>query len=148
MREQHDAVLAAAGELARLRRDYDVARDALTVAEPHGIDGIQAAFAGRTGLNVLVGPAAAGAMEKQHLIHLLAALRDRYCRQIRLVTRAGVTGEPLSRTDLLALGFDGPTAGPGESESYLYDADAFNAPRDWNTPDDWAHPERFDKERW
>ena len=148
MREQHDAVLAAAGELARLCRDYDVARDALTVVDPHGVDGIQAAFAGRTGLNALVGPAAAGNMKKQDLIHLLAALRDRHCRQIRLVVRAGVTGPPLSRNDMLALGFAGPTAGPGDFETYLYDADAFNAPRDWNTPDDWAHPERFDKERW
>jgi hypothetical protein len=148
LHEQHDAVLAAPAELARLRRDYDIASDALTVADPSGLDQVQAAFAGRTGLNALVGPGVATSLKREDIVHLLAALRDRYCRRIRLVIPRGESEPALSRTDLLALGFAGPTAGPADCAVYVFDADEFNAPRDWNTPDDWAHPERFDKERW
>jgi hypothetical protein len=32
--------------------------------------------------------------------------------------------------------------------AWLYDIDRYNPERDWNNPEDWAHPENFDRFRW
>jgi hypothetical protein len=36
----------------------------------------------------------------------------------------------------------------GGREAWLYDIDRYNPEREWNTPEDWAHPENFRKYRW
>lgn len=32
--------------------------------------------------------------------------------------------------------------------AWLYDIDRYNPEREWNNPEDWAHPENFGKYRW
>lgn len=144
---QHDAVLATEAELSALRKTYRFHRDALLIAEDAACDAPGGELAGRTGLVALVGSQCLASLTQPERIHLLAALRDQHCRFIRLVVHAP-DEPPLPRTDLLALGFTGPHPGPASAAEYAYDADDYNAPRDWNTPAHWAHPERFDKERW
>lgn len=146
---RHDAVLAAEADLPRLRRDYRIGEDAVIVRDVTGCGGIEGALEGRTGLAALVGAEFAAALPEPELVHLLASLRDRHCRFIRVVMTADRSHPaPLTRSDLLALGFTGPHEGPNSANEFVYDADEFNAPREWNNAADWAHPERFDKDRW
>jgi hypothetical protein len=35
-----------------------------------------------------------------------------------------------------------------ETAIYTYDIDSYNRQRDWNTPEDWAHPGNFNRWRW
>lgn len=78
---------------------------------------------------------------------LLAALRDRYARRTVVVGDSS-PGQPavLTDNDLLALGFEGLPLDSGMA--WLFDPDSESRRREWNNPDHWAHPERFDKRRW
>lgn len=77
---------------------------------------------------------------------LLGRLRDLHARRL-LVMEPALPGTVLA--EMLALGFERhtPEEGPGEAV-YLYDVDRFNEKREWNSPEDWANPENFDKYRW
>lgn len=37
---------------------------------------------------------------------------------------------------------------PAGGSLWVHDIDRYNPRREWNTADDWAHPENFDKYRW
>ena len=46
---------------------------------------------------------------------------------------------------LRALAFEPDSEAPA---LWIHDIDRYNPRREWNSPDDWAHPENFDKYRW
>lgn len=71
---------------------------------------------------------------------LLGRLKNLHAPRI-LVTLAGEP--PASR--LRALAFE-PTGEDGTV--WVHDIDRYNRQRDWNSPENWAHPENFDKYRW
>lgn len=76
---------------------------------------------------------------------LLGRLRDLHTRRLL------VAGEAARRFDprrMLALGFEHHASPESDGGAYLYDRDRFNREREWNSPDNWANPENFDKYRW
>ncbi len=75
---------------------------------------------------------------------LLAALRDRHCRAIVVLARAGAW--PL--TAYLALGFERLAEAAGGLELLHYHVDRWNPEREWNNPEHWANPENFKRYRW
>ena len=81
-------------------------------------------------------------MDRAEAIHLLGRLRDQHCRRVLLQCE----NEMFSKQDFLALGY---IEHPSEyGHLYLHDPDQFFERREWNTPDKWAHPENFKKNRW
>lgn len=76
---------------------------------------------------------------------LLGRLRDIHVRRL-LVT--GEAADRMSPGDMLALGFEGYPYPDGPRRAYLYDRDSYNREREWNSPENWAHPDNFDKYRW
>lgn len=92
----------------------------------------------------------AEAASKAPLLHLLAALRDRYAHYLfvalELSPRMGLT-----QTNFLALGMRHVGDYPSVTAThalYAYNiADYKNTP-DWLNSQHWAHPELFDKFRW
>jgi hypothetical protein len=55
---------------------------------------------------------------------------------------AAVVGQP-DPARLRALAFE-----PVGGSLWVHDIDRYNPRREWNSADDWAHPENFDKYRW
>jgi len=82
-------------------------------------------------------------MPAREAAHLLAALRDRHARRV-IVDDAGNT---FGVSEMLGLGFE-KAADFGLEHGYVYDPDSRSRHREWNTPENWAHPENFDKYRW
>jgi hypothetical protein len=78
----------------------------------------------------------------------IAALRDRFCDAVLVVAPAG----HWVATDWLALGFEAlrplRTGWPRVSCCTGTTSRAFNPEREWNNPQDWAHPENFRRYRW
>jgi hypothetical protein len=54
----------------------------------------------------------------------------------------------LGRDDLLALALAPHEPLEDGRMAWLYDLDRYNPEREWNNPEDWAHPENFGKLRW
>lgn len=77
-------------------------------------------------------------------VALLCRLRDCNCSRILL----WLSGERPTAQELLAIGFYRDTDVSGDGRLFRYDRDEFFEPRQWNTPEDWAHPENFHKNRW
>lgn len=77
-------------------------------------------------------------------VALLCRLRDCNCSRILL----WLSGERPTAQELLAIGFYRDTNVSGDGRLFRYDRDEFFEPRQWNTPEDWAHPENFHKNRW
>lgn len=76
---------------------------------------------------------------------LLGRLRDLHARRMLV---AGKAAEERERGEMLALGFERHPGEGGAGPLYVYDQDTFNRQREWNTPENWANPENFDKYRW
>ncbi len=76
---------------------------------------------------------------------LLGRLRDLHARRILITGDAAARFAP---RDMLALGFENHAGRAGAQRSYLYDRDAYNRAREWNSPENWANPDNFDKYRW
>lgn len=74
---------------------------------------------------------------------LLGRLRDLHTRRLLVCDAAARHFEPRR---MLALGFEHHAGADGAA--YLYDRDRFNRERDWNSPENWANPDNFDKYRW
>ena len=72
--------------------------------------------------------------------HLLARLRDRHAGTLIVHDPERV----FTTSDYLALGFEVD----GLPACYVYDATAASRQRDWNTAENWANPENFDRFRW
>lgn len=77
-------------------------------------------------------------------VALLCRLRDCNCSHILL----WLSEERPTAQELLAIGFYRDTALSGDGRLFRYDRDEFFEPRQWNTPENWAHPENFHKNRW
>ena len=72
---------------------------------------------------------------------LLGRLKNLHAPRVVLSLEAG----PADAARLRALAFEPDGQAPS---LWVHDIDRYNRPREWNTPDDWAHPENFDKYRW
>ena len=89
---------------------------------------------GRFDAAVLIGEAG---LDAETLELLLGRLKNVHAPKVAAV---------LERADpdrLRALAF----AAAGQS-LWLHDIDRYNPRREWNSADDWAHPENFEKYRW
>lgn len=82
-------------------------------------------------------------MPAREAAHLLATLRDRHARRVVVDDAAGTFGI----SEMLGLGFE-KAAGIGLEHGYLYDPDSPSRQREWNSPENWANPQNFDKYRW
>ena len=81
-------------------------------------------------------------MDRAESTHLLSRLRDQHCRRVLLQCETTM----FTKQDLLALGY---IEQPSEyGRLFLHDPERFFERREWNTPDKWAHPENFKKNRW
>lgn len=76
---------------------------------------------------------------------LLATLRDRAARHSLLWVDLACS--PLSETELRALGFR-LHAQDGAQALFGFDLFDYKDRPDWLNPRHWAHPERWDRERW
>ncbi len=76
---------------------------------------------------------------------LLGRLRDLHTRRLVVAGEAVRHFEPRR---MLALGFEHHPSPDAQDGAYLYDRDSFNREREWNSPENWANPENFDKYRW
>lgn len=76
---------------------------------------------------------------------LLGRLRDLHTRRLLVAGEAARRFEPRR---MRALGFEHHPSPDADGGAYLYDRDSFNREREWNSPDNWANPENFDKYRW
>jgi len=98
---------------------------------------------------LLLGDAAQG-YQAALLEHQLATLRDVLCKQLWVgVTPGGAV--PFSRADSLALGLNQAPTEYGKSVArnwYKYSIIHYKRAPDWLNSDNWAHPERWNKERW
>jgi hypothetical protein len=85
---------------------------------------------------------------------LVARLRDVHCRRLCVTWRPGSpAGDPAfwtrERFRSLALTLHRRIDQDGaRTEIYVFDIDHYNPRREWNNPDQWAHPENFDRYRW
>lgn len=83
-------------------------------------------------------------MMPEEAVFLLSRLRDCYCDRV-------VVAEPqldIGDRRLLSLGYVRQEPAAAGRRVYLYDPESFFERREWNTPENWAHPEAFDKRRW
>jgi hypothetical protein len=93
-------------------------------------------------LAVLAAPA--GGLLQPGLTQVLARLRDQLAGRV-LVTSDEASPSGAVRRHLLSLGYQPLDGLPG---CFGFDLASYNPPRDWNTPEHWAHPENFDRYRW
>jgi hypothetical protein len=85
-------------------------------------------------------------LSKTEGAQLLARLRDQLCRRVYVISAADGAWQ---RGDMLALGYTLRERSPCDGWLLFdHDVETYNPGRDWNTPQHWAHPERFDRERW
>lgn len=83
-------------------------------------------------------------MDKSDASQLLGRLRDRHCLGVLLHYGA----RDFSNQEFLALGYIEQKRPSRDGRLFLFDPDLFFVRRDWNTPEFWAHPENFNKNRW
>ena len=92
----------------------------------------------------------AGAGIKAPLLHLLAALRDRYAQYLYVALETPARAS-LTHTDFLALGMR-HVADYGDTATthalYAFNIADYKSTPDWLNSQHWAHPELFDKFRW
>ncbi len=88
---------------------------------------------------------------------LLSRLRDVHCHRFAVTyrrPRAASAAADSYWTDgrflglTLALHRRVSDVNGAETAIYTYDIDSYNRQRDWNTPEDWAHPGNFNRWRW
>lgn len=84
---------------------------------------------------------------------LIARLRDVHCHRFAVCYRRPGEEEPQwndGRFRGLTLALHRRVTGPGGGETsiYTYDIDTYNRRREWNTPENWAHPGNFHRWRW
>ena len=89
------------------------------------------------------------AQPKAGIEQTLARLRDVHARAICLHWRTEWSGA-CSKHDLLAFAMRRVDAGREDATEhlFLYDIRTYKDTPDWLTSRHWAHPERWDKERW
>ncbi len=78
---------------------------------------------------------------------LLATLRN-FLIPTLLVTIAENTKRDWTLNKMLELGFKRLLKEPRGLTCYAYQLENYNPKRHWNTPENWANPEMFDKHRW
>lgn len=83
-------------------------------------------------------------MRRTDAMHLISQLRDQHCRKVLVSMTEGV----FSDQELLALGYIKQERPSSDGQFYLFDPDLFFEKREWNTPENWAHPDNFNKSRW
>lgn len=87
---------------------------------------------------------------KAPLLHLLAALRDRYAQYLYVALETPAQAS-LTHTELLALGMH-HVADYGDTAIthalYAFNIADYKSTPDWLNSQHWAHPELFDKFRW
>jgi len=86
------------------------------------------------------------ATAEQHI----AALRDLLCKRVLVGATPGGTVD-FSRADSLALGLKAAPTEYGKSVArnwYKYSIIHYKRAPDWLNSDNWAHPERWNSERW
>lgn len=83
-------------------------------------------------------------MRRTDAMHLLSRMRDQYCRSVL----ARIEGDMFSDQELLALGYIRQKRPSDDGRYYLFDPDLFFERREWNTPEHWAHPQNYGKQRW
>ncbi|HUG99421.1 MAG TPA: DUF6231 family protein [Gammaproteobacteria bacterium] len=66
----------------------------------------------------------------------------------RFVLLADPARSCLGRDALLALALAPSERLDDGRIAWCYDIDRYNPERDWNNPEDWAHPKNFDRFRW
>lgn len=85
---------------------------------------------------------------------LIARLRDVHCHRFAVVLRRPPGDRDPAWSDgrlrglALTLHLRVAEADGGETAIYTYDIDTYNFRREWNTPDNWAHPQNFRCRRW
>lgn len=77
-------------------------------------------------------------------MQMLAKLRDVYCDRIIVHT----TLPTPTAQDMLSIGFYPETRWEGHGRLFRYSREEFYPGRDWNTPENWANPANFGKNRW
>ncbi len=137
-----DAAQGYQAALTTHRPDLNVASEAHDTLKP-GTEHAQ-----RYDLGIMVDLQAWG--DRTVLEHQLATLRDVLCKQLWVgVTPGGAV--PFSRADSLALGLKQAPTEYGKSVArnwYKYSIIHYKRAPDWLNSDNWAHPERWNKERW
>jgi hypothetical protein len=85
---------------------------------------------------------------------LVARLRDVHCHRFAVTYERPAGSEDAGWSDGRFLGLTLSLhrrvtfADGGETAVYTYDIDTYNRQRDWNTPENWAHPGNFHRWRW
>ncbi len=105
-------------------------------------------LAGRFDLGIMSDLQAWG--EKRILEQQLATLRDQLCRYVLIGATPGGVVE-FNRADSLALGLKPAASEKGKTAArfwYKYSIIDYKQAPDWLNANDWAHPERWDRERW
>ncbi len=140
-----EALLTVAGELAALRADASLLVIGASPPAERACDHLpdNATVADLDGLGIFdLGLVLALATPDESL---LGRLRDLHTRRLLVTGDAARHFEPRR---MLALGFEHHPSPDAAGGAYLYDRDRFNRQREWNSPDNWANPENFDKYRW
>lgn len=101
-------------------------------------------LAGLEPADVAVLACPAGRLLEPGLTQVLARLRDQLAGSV-IVSCGDTAPEGAVRRHLLSLGYQPLDGLPG---CFGFDLGSYNPPRDWNTPEHWAHPENFDRYRW
>ena len=83
-------------------------------------------------------------MRRPDAMHLLSRMRDQFCNKVL----ARVGSKMFTDQELLALGYIRQDRPHTDGNYYLFDPAVFFEKREWNTPQNWAHPENFGKRRW
>lgn len=137
-----------------------VGADAATILEPfsHQVDcrylGLSApdvaALTNHDRFDVALVSTRAEATSTAPLLHLLAALRDRYAQHLFVAVKISPRMS-LTPTNFLALGMRHVGDYPAEAAThalYAYNIADYKSTPDWLNSQHWAHPELFDKFRW
>lgn len=83
-------------------------------------------------------------MRRPDAMHLLSRMRDQFCQRVLVSMNRDI----FTDQELLALGYIRKERPSSDGRYYLFDPDIFFESRDWNTPEHWAHPDNFTRNRW
>lgn len=148
------SALVIGGDIGSALRDYRARCPACTIqslpfsALPRGLDEL-----GHFDLAIVHG--VLERLDKQTAAHLLARLRDVHAGHVVVVVPMG-EGWPDLKTHwepreffafglVLAGKFGQP---PHHTHVYRFDIDSYKSTPDWLNANNWAHPERWDKDWW
>jgi hypothetical protein len=87
-----------------------------------------------------------GRLDTRAATELVGRLKNLHADRFLLLVDPGRSS--LDRDTLLALALAPLEHLDDGREAWLYDIDRYNPEREWNNPQDWAHPENFEKFRW